>query len=105
MVTIEIAFAALGAVAGLVVLAWMLAVVMLFGLCQDLAAGLARQQARGDQAAVAKIMAQRPDGAQVATTQSGAEITVAVDLDARPWAAWLPSLPVHADATVVREPA
>ena len=104
MVTVEIAFASLGAAAALVLLAWTLSLVMLLGLCNDLATSVARQEARGDQAAVAKILQAKPDGARVSIRQQAEQVTVDVVLAARPWADWLPSVPMSASATVIREP-
>lgn len=105
MVTVEIAFASLGAAAALVLLAWTLSLVMLLALCNDLATSVARQEARGDQAAVAKILQAKPDGARVSIRQQAEQVTVTVDLAARPWAEWLPSVPMTTSATVIREPA
>jgi len=104
MVTAELAFATLGAAAALALLAWALALVMLLARCNDLAAAVARQEARGDAAAVAKILQQRPVGARVIVRQESTEIFVTVELAARPWADWLPSVPLSATATVLREP-
>jgi hypothetical protein len=104
MVTVEIALASLAAAAALVLLAWILTVVMLLARCNDLATSVARQEARGDQAAVAKILQGRPTGAKVAVRQQAEQITVTVDLAARPWADWLPSVPLSTSATVIREP-
>jgi hypothetical protein len=104
MVTVEIAFASLGAAAALVLLAWTLSLVMLLGLCNDLATSVARQEARGDQAAVAKILQAKPVGARVSIRQQAEQVTVTVVLAAKPWAEWLPSVPMSASATVIREP-
>lgn len=105
MVTAELAFAGIGAALACVLLAWTLAVVGLLVRCQDTAAEVARQEARSDHAAAAAAMADRPAGAQVQVRQDTQQVTVVVELSARPWAAWLPSVPVTARATVLREPA
>ncbi|MCE1173219.1 MAG: hypothetical protein LWW77_01255 [Propionibacteriales bacterium] len=105
MVTIELALAGLGAVAMVALLAWVLSALMLWGTCQDLATGVARQEARGDAAAVAEILEHRPPGAQVDVRRADGRVVVQVDLAARPWAEWLPSIPLHAEATVIAEPA
>jgi hypothetical protein len=105
MVTLELALASLGAAAVLVVLAWVLTVLMLLVRCQDTATGIVRQEARGDHDASARVAARRPDGAQVTTRRQGDEIQVVVVLDARPWADWLPSVPLTASATAIAEPA
>jgi hypothetical protein len=104
MVTVEIAFASLGAAAALAVLAWVLTLVMLLARCGDLATAVARQEARGDHAAVTKILQAKPDGATVQIRQRAEQITVTVKLAARPWAEWLPSVPLTSSATVIREP-
>lgn len=104
MVTVELALAGLGAVAMLALLAWVLSVLMLWGACEDLATGVARQEARGDTAAVTEILKHRPPGAQVGVRRQDRQVVVQVDLAARPWADWLPSVPLHAEATVIAEP-
>lgn len=104
MVTIELALAGLGAVAMVVLLAWVLSALMLWGACQDLATGVARQEARGDAAAVTEILNHRPPGAQVGVRRVEGRVVVQVDLAAHPWAEWLPSIPLHAEATVIAEP-
>lgn len=104
MVTAEIAFASLGAAAALVLLAWTLTVVMLLARCNDLATAVARQEARGDQAAVVAILKAKPEGAEVDVRRKASQITVVVKLSARPWAEWLPSVPLSASATVIPEP-
>jgi hypothetical protein len=104
MVTAELAFATLGAAAVLALLAWTLTVVMLLARCNDLATAVARQEARGDQAAVTKILQQRPTGARVSVREESDEVVVTVELAARPWADWLPSVPLAVTATVMREP-
>jgi hypothetical protein len=105
MVTVELALGSVGAAAALALMAWVLSALMLWGSCQELATGVARQEARGDSAAAAKILAQRPRGAQVSIHRQDGRVTVSVELAARPWAEWLPSIPLHADATVMAEPA
>jgi hypothetical protein len=105
MVTAELAFASMGAALACVLLAWCLTLVGLLVRCQDTAAEVARQEARTDRSAVRKALADRPAGARVSVRQDGAEVTVRIDLEARPWAAWLPPVPLTASATVVREPA
>lgn len=104
MVTVELAFAAIGAAAGCVLLAWVLTLVGLLVRCQDTAAEVARQEARSDRSASAKAVADRPEGARVTVRQDGEQVSVRVDLDARPWASWLPVVPLTASASVLREP-
>jgi hypothetical protein len=104
MVTVELALAAIGAAVGCVALAWVLALVGLLVRCQDTAAEVARQEARSDRSAVAEAMADRPEGARITVRQDGELVSVRLDLDARPWASWLPVVPLAATATVLREP-
>jgi len=105
MVTAELAFASLGAALACVLLAWVLALVGLLLRCQETAVEVARQQARGDRVAVARAMADRPTGARVAISNNGELVRVRIDLAARPWADWLPTVPLGATAAVQQEPA
>ncbi len=105
MVTAELAFASLGAALACVLLAWTLTLVGLLVRCQDTAAEVARQEARSDHSAAEKAMADRPSGATILVRQDVDQVTVVVELAARPWAGWLPSVPLSARASVLREPA
>jgi hypothetical protein len=105
MVTLELALASLGAGAVLVVLAWVLTVVMLLVRCQDTATGVARQEARGDHVAAARVEAAGPDRVRVSVRHHHDQVEVTATLEARPWASWLPSVPLRASATVIAEPA
>jgi hypothetical protein len=100
MVTAELAFASIGAL-----LAWVLALVGLLLRCQATAVEVARQEARGDREAVARVLAERPVGARVAISHDAGRIRVLVELAARPWATWLPAVPLTAGAAVEQEPA
>jgi hypothetical protein len=105
MVTVELAFGSLGAALACVLLTWTLTLVGLLVRCQDTAAEVARQEARTDRSAVARAVADRPRGATIAVRQDEQQVTVRVDLAARPWASWLPAVPITTSATVLREPA
>ena len=105
MVTAELAFASMGAALACVLLAWVLAVVGLLLRCQQTAVEVARQEARGDRVAVARAIADRPSGARVTVGRDGGLVEVQVKLAARPWADWLPTVPLVADAAVQQEPA
>lgn len=105
MVTAELAFASIGAALVSVLLAWVLALMGLLVRCQDTAAEVARQEARSDRAAVARARADRPAGATISLRQDEDQVTVRVELAARPWVGWLPAVPLVASATVLREPA
>ncbi len=105
MVTAELAFACLGAALACVLLAWVLALVGLLLRCQATAVAVARQEARGDRAAVARALSDRPRGAIVTVRHDGKRVQVSVELAARPWAGWLPTVPLEAAAVVLPEPA
>jgi hypothetical protein len=105
MVTAELAFASIGAAVSCVLLAWVLALVGLVLRCQATAVEVARQEARGDRPAVARAVAGRPEGARVTISRDGELVRVRVELAARPWAEWLPSVPLSARASVQQEPA
>lgn len=105
MVTVELAFASIGAALACVLLAWVMALVGLVVRCQDTAAEVARQEARSDHSAVGRAVSDRPSGATVNVEQDEEQVVVTVELLARPWASWLPAVPVSARASVLREPA
>ena len=103
MVTAELAFGALFAAGFLILVAWFVALLMTWTGCQSVAAEVARQEARGDSQASARVQAGRPPGATVRVTRDGPVVKVRVELEARPWAAWLPSVPLSATADVLAE--
>ena len=105
MVTAELAFASLGAALACVAMAWVVALVGLLLRCQETAVNVARQEARGDLAAVDRAMAGRPTNARITVSRDGQLVRVRVDLAARPWADWLPTVPLGATAAVQQEPA
>lgn len=105
MVTAELAFASLGAAMACILLAWVLALVGLLLRCQGTAVEVARQEARGDREAVARAIAERPMRAAVLISHDGDRVRVKVSLAARPWADWLPTVPLTSNAAVLREPA
>lgn len=103
MVTAEAAVASLIVAAFVLVVVWVISLVMLLTQCQDTAAEIARQEARGDRSAVTRAMADRPGSATVRVSRDGRLVRVRVDLAARPWASWLPSVPLSASAVVMTE--
>ncbi|MDR1710875.1 MAG: hypothetical protein LBR58_03305 [Propionibacteriaceae bacterium] len=103
MVTAEFALASLIAAAFVVTVAWIAAVLLALGSCQATAAEVARQEARGDAAAAAQAKADAPPGARVTVSRHGKQVDVDVELDARPWTSWVPSVPLHAQAHVLAE--
>lgn len=103
MVTVELAFAMLGAAGIAVVISWLVTVLGLLIQCQDTAAEVARQEARGDTAAADRARRDRPRDAEVTVRRADLAVTVVVALDARPWAAWLPAVPLTVRASVLAE--
>jgi hypothetical protein len=104
MVTAELAVSILAALAVLTMLCWAIFLVVMQMRCVDTAGEVARQAARGDQAAVARAKANAPRGASVQVTSRGVVTSVRVSVQARPLASWLVTVPLHADAEVVSEP-
>lgn len=104
MVTAELGMASLLLAIAVVVVAWLVAVLGLLVRCQNTAWEVARHQARGDQVAAQSATAQAPPGAHVGVTRSSGRVTVLVELGARPWAGWLPVVPLSARAVVLLEP-
>lgn len=103
MVTAELAFGSLFAAGFLVLVAWVIAVLMAWSACQNVAVEVARQEARGDAAAAERAKRAAPSGAVVSVGRDGSVVQVQVRLDARPWADWLPSVPLTASASVTAE--
>jgi hypothetical protein len=104
MVTAELAVATLAALALLLMLCWGIYLVMMQLRCIDTAAEVARQAARGDQAAVRSAARDAPTGARIAVKRTERIVRVSVRLDAQPLADWLVSVPLEANAEVVPEP-
>lgn len=101
MATLELAFASLGAVLVTLVAGWFVMALMVLGHCQTTANEVARQQARGDAAAVAAVMAKAPAGATLSRVTRGGVVEVVVSTEVRlgPWVA----LPMSARANVLAE--
>ncbi|MEA4945814.1 MAG: TadE family type IV pilus minor pilin [Propionicimonas sp.] len=104
MVTAELALASLALAPVVAALGWVFGVLGLAFQCQGTASEVARQLARGDQAAAARAEAAAPTGAVVRASRSGDEVRVVVTLQARPWVAWLPAVPLELGATMLAEP-
>ena len=103
MVTVELALAMLGAAGVAVVISWVVTVLGLMIQCQDTAAEVARQEARGGTTAAGRAPSDRSRGAEVSQREVDGAITVDVVLLARPWAAWLPGVPLRVQAVVLAE--
>ena len=104
MVTAEMAVATLAAVTVMIMLSWVIQVVVLQLRCVDTAAEVARQAARGDDAAVRTAERDAPVGAQVTVVSRGGVTSVAVRLHAKPPVRGLPTVPLQAAAQAVNEP-
>ncbi|MFW6597756.1 TadE family type IV pilus minor pilin [Propionibacteriaceae bacterium Y2011] len=102
MVTAELAAGVLAVVVLVVLLAGWAGVVMMQLRCLDSASEIARQQARGDEAAVARAKADLPAGARVQVIRDGWVTTVRVS--APVWQPPLPRLEVTATAETMLEP-
>lgn len=101
-VTAEMAFAALGIGAAVVLCAVVLSVCMAQIRCDDAAAAIVRQVARDDLAAAQQIKARLPDAAAVTINQHQGTVVVSVAMELRP-VAWLPPIPVRAEASMAHE--
>lgn len=101
MVTAELAVGILSAALIALMLCWVLVLIGLRTNCQDTAAQMARQLARGDTAAAQRAREAVPDS-RVDVQTRGEDIVVTVSADAR-WGALGPVV-VHASASVTREP-
>lgn len=104
MVTAELSVALLAALAVLVMLCWAISLVVLQLRCVDTAAEVARQSARGDDAAVSQAKQDAPDGARISVSQRGSITRVRVDLSVKALLPGLPTVPLSADAEVLTEP-
>lgn len=105
MVTAELAVATLAVLAVMTMLCWGIYLVVMQMRIIDTAGEVARQAARGDRAGVARAEHDAPAGARVTVSSGTAVTSVRVRLTARPFATWLVSVPLHANADVVPEPA
>ena len=104
MVTAELAVAILAAFSLFLLLCWGLVLIGLQLCCVDTAAAVARQEARADKAAVDQARAEAPRGAVIRVDRRPGQVRVEVTLRARPFVRGLPTVPLHAEATVVPEP-
>jgi hypothetical protein len=104
MVTAELAVAILAAFSVFVLLCWGVFLVVMQLRCVDTAAGVARQEARGDHAAAAAVRAAAPAGAAVRVQRRAGRVEVRVTLTVQPFAGGLVAVPLRADAIVVAEP-
>lgn len=104
MVTIELAMGSLAAVGVLIMMCWVIFVVVQQVRCIDTATEIARQAARGDDAAVQQARKDAPSGAQVKIVDTPNTVRVEVRLTLRPFGDTVGSVDVRADAEAVWEP-
>jgi len=103
MVTAELAMGSLFVAAFVGMVAWVITLLMAWTLCQNTAAEVARQEARGDVQASEAAQQGKPAGATVSVSRRGDAVRVEVNLRAQPWASWLPAVPLSASAEVLAE--
>jgi hypothetical protein len=114
MVTAELAVATLAAGAMLIMLSWGIFLFTVQLRCMDSASEVARQIARGDDAAVAAARDRAPEGAEFELSESSELVIVKVRASVRPFAFRSGPVPAHssglravklgAEARVVPEP-
>ena len=104
MVTAELAVATLAALVIMLLLSWGIYLMVAQVRCIDTAAEVARQAARGDDAAVARARREAPVGARVQIARGEGLVRVNVSVVARPLTKRLVGVPLRARAEVVPEP-
>ncbi|SDR73656.1 hypothetical protein SAMN04488543_0264 [Friedmanniella luteola] len=104
MVTAELAVAILAALSLFLLLSWGIVLVVQQLRCEDTAAAVARQEARGDRVAAAVARAQAPDGAAVRVSRRSGQVVVRVEVTVQPFAGGRLAVPLAAEAAVVPEP-
>lgn len=104
MVTAEIALGMLLVAAMAVVMGWLGGVIVMQQRVDDSAVQIARQQARGDTAAVARARADAPDGATVDIRRDGEEYVVTVRCRPSTSVPWLAAPELSGTARVQAEP-
>jgi hypothetical protein len=114
MVTAELAVATLAAGSMLIMLGWGIFLITVQLRCIDSASEVARQTARGDDAAVAAARDRAPKGAAFKITRSAELVTVKVNIEVRTFAFHSGAAPAQvsglrvvkldAEARVVPEP-
>ena len=103
MVTAELAFGALGVAVVVAFVAGLFAMVIAQVRCTDAAGEIARQAARGDQAAVARVEAGLPDTVRVAVSDYGEVVSVTVTWPMHPWGSHLGTWTLKATAETLNE--
>lgn len=104
MVTLEVALGLLSLTSCLTVVVWLVAVLMAQLQIVDTATVVARQAARGDEAAVTRAEEAALPGAEITTDIDGGMARVTVHYEARPFGPRFLSVPLSARAEVAMEP-
>jgi hypothetical protein len=102
-VTAELALGLLGLALAVYLLGGLFVTVMTQIRCVDAASEIARQGARGDQAAVERVSQGLPAGAVVKLEQRGDLMLARVEVSLTPWGAWFDPIRLAAEAETVRE--
>jgi Flp pilus assembly protein TadG len=103
MVTAELAIGAFVIAVLVMGLAGLFGAILAQVRCSDAASEIARQAARGDEAAVHQIEEGLPDSAVVNVAESDGVVTAEVVVSLTPWGEWLPSITVGGEASVRTE--
>lgn len=101
--TIEVALGLVSLLLATAAGVWLVLLVVLQARIVDTASEVARQEARGDRAAVARAEAAAPSGAVLSRSREEGLAVVTVRLSARPLGAG-PGVPLTARAQVLLEP-
>ena len=104
MVTAELAVTILTALTLLIMMSWGVYLVVLQLRCTDVAAAVARQIARDDQAAADRPGPRRRPARRCRSAAEPRLVTVTVRVRAKPLSGWLVTVPLQARAQVVPEP-
>lgn len=103
IVTIEFAFGILASIIVLIMLAWGIFLFATKVAAVDSAGAVARQLARGDDAAAGKAQREGPAGAHYDVSTSGGVVSVTTVVDARPMG-MMPTFRITAKAQAALEP-
>ena len=103
MVTVEVAFGAVGLAAVLYFLIGCCAIVIVQLRCVDAAGEIARQAARNDQAAITRVVDGLPGDASVTRLDHDQSVRARVEIAFRPWGSWLFPVTVNAEAETRKE--
>ncbi|QDP95123.1 hypothetical protein FOE78_03610 [Microlunatus elymi] len=103
MVTVELVFGMMIVTMMLALFGWAVSLFGLQAMCIDSASDIARQAARGDQAAVDREKASAPKGSVIDIDASGGEVRVVVKVRSQPLQL-VPGITLQGSATAAKEP-